>query len=213
MRIGIVADIHDAVEHLTLALALLKERGAECIVTLGDAFETLEPGSPGPEVARLLHRAGAVGVWGNHDFALSHDVPEEIRKRADPDLLAFSTLLQPQLVVGSCRFCHIEPRKDVFDLMDLWTMDGFPETAERAEKTFAAVPERIVFMGHLHWAMVAGRAGRIEWDGVETLRLSGPDRYLFAVPAVLSGWCALFDTDRSELTTIRCSRATAPSTP
>lgn len=205
MRIGIVADIHDAAEPLSRALALLHERGVEQVVTLGDAFETIEPGSPGPEVARLLHRAGAVGAWGNHDFALSYQVPDELRERADPELLAFSTQLQAQLVVGGCRFCHIEPWKDPFDLMDLWTMDGFPETAERAEKTFAAVPERIVFVGHFHQAMATGRAGRLEWDGIGPIRLAEPDRYLVSVPAVLSGWCALFDTGRSELTTIRCA--------
>lgn len=204
MRIGIVADIHDAVEPLTHALALLHERAPDCIVTLGDAFETIEPGSPGPEVARLLHRAGAVGVWGNHDFALSHDVPEEIRRRADPELLAFSTRLGPRLVVGGCHFSHIEPWRDPFDVMDLWSMDGFPETRERVEQTFAAVPERIVFVGHFHHGMAAGGAGRLEWDGVGPIRLAEPDRYLVSVPAVLRGWCALFDTEPSELGVIRC---------
>ncbi|MGE5179744.1 MAG: metallophosphoesterase family protein [Bacteroidota bacterium] len=161
MLIGIVADIHDAVQPLARALAILRERGAQRIVTLGDAFETIEPGSPGPGVARLLAGVEAAGVWGNHDYALSHDVPNEVRKQADPALLAFSTRLQPQLVVEGCRFCHIEPWKDPFDLMDLWSFDSFPETP--------------------------------------------PDRYLVLVPAVLRGSCALFDTERSELTMIRCA--------
>jgi hypothetical protein len=52
-------------KHQELTLPMLGLREAE------DAFETWQPGPPGVEVARLLARAGTVGVWGNHDIGLS----------------------------------------------------------------------------------------------------------------------------------------------
>jgi predicted phosphodiesterase len=63
MLIGIVADIHDAVEPLRKALSLLRERGVERIVTLGDAFDSSQPGESGAKVASLLQDADAIGVW------------------------------------------------------------------------------------------------------------------------------------------------------
>lgn len=109
MRIGILADIHDAVGRLGAALTALPQRGVEQIVTLGDAFDSCQRGEPGVEVARLLHQAGAIGVWGNHDAGLSHDVSVQVRDLADRALLEFSARLQPQLTLEGCRFSHIEP--------------------------------------------------------------------------------------------------------
>ncbi len=59
MLIGIVADIHDAVDPLKAALAQFRELGVKQVVSLGDAFETFKRGEPGAEVALLLreHRA------------------------------------------------------------------------------------------------------------------------------------------------------------
>jgi Calcineurin-like phosphoesterase superfamily domain len=204
MLIGIVADIHDAVEPLQSALALLRERRVKQIVTLGDAFDSFEPGDPGPRVANLLQDADAIGVWGNHDFGLSHEVSRQVRERADPSLLAFASRLVPQLVVGGCRFSHIEPWMDPCRLEDLWFYDGVPETSERAERSFQAVPERIIFIGHFHSRVILHREGKREWDRVRPTTLAPPHSYLVLVPAVIDGWCAMFDTERSLYTPIPC---------
>ena len=204
MLIGIVADIHDALEPLRKALLLLRERGVERIVTLGDAFDSWRPGERGAEIACLLQDADAIGVWGNHDFGLSHEVSGQIRDQADPVLLAFASRLQPQLVVEGCRFSHIEPWKDPRRLEDLWFFDGVPETGERAQRSFEAVPERIIFVGHFHSRLVVRREGRLEWDGVRSIRLGQPHRHLVLVPAVVDGWCVTYETAQSELTAIWC---------
>ena len=47
MLIGILADIHDAVEPLKASLARFRELEVEQVVSLGDAFETFRPGEPG----------------------------------------------------------------------------------------------------------------------------------------------------------------------
>lgn len=204
MLIGVVADIHDALGPLRNALSILRDRRVDRIVTLGDAFDSCQTGEPGAEVAFLLQEAGAIGVWGNHDFGLSHDVPEQVLKVADPVLLSFAARLQPQLVMEECRFSHIEPWKDAFSLEDLWGFDGVPDTGERAQRSFQAVPERILFVGHFHSRFVFRREGQVEWEGDQPISLGRPDRYLVSVPAVLKGWCAMFETVRSELTAIRC---------
>ena len=205
MRIGIVADIHDAVEPLRRALALLREHDVQQVVTLGDAFESYSPGEPAAEVAALLEEVGAVGVWGNHDFGLSRDITDELRRDADPALLRFAARLEPHLVVAGCRFCHIEPWKDPFSLVDLWLLDEIPNTGERAQKSFAAAPERVLFVGHFHsWFAVSDR-GSMEWEGAGPIDLTAPERYLVSIGAVLHGSCAIYDTELARLTPLRCS--------
>jgi len=206
MRIGILADIHDAVEPLRAALAALRQRGVERVVTLGDAFDSVQPGEPGVEAAGMLQEAGAIGVWGNHDVGLSHEVSAQVRALADPGLLDFSARLRPHLSLEGCRFSHIEPWKDACRVEDLWAFDGVPDTEARAESSFEAVPERLLFIGHFHsWLAVRRGRGRVEWDGARPITLDGPDRYLVVVGPVVEGWCAMFETAKSELTPIRCS--------
>jgi hypothetical protein len=206
MRIGILADIHDAVRTLDVALTVFRQRRIDQIVTLGDAFESCQRGEPGVEIARLLHEAGAIGVWGNHDAGLSHEVSVQVRDFADRELLEFAARLQPQLTLEGCRFSHIEPWRDPCRAEDLWAFDGVPATDAQTERSFEAVPERIIFLGHFHlWLAMRRSLGRVKWDGVSPISLCGPDRFLVVVAPVVDGWCAVFDTEQFELTPIRCS--------
>ena len=70
MRLGILADIHEDVAKLTLALRHFRREGVERVVLLGDVFDT---GKRLRETVALLAGAGAVGVWGNHDLGLCHE--------------------------------------------------------------------------------------------------------------------------------------------
>ena len=67
MRIGLLADIHEEVEGLEAAIARCRREGADCLVTLGDIFET---GEHFADTVDLLRQADVSGVWGNHEFAL-----------------------------------------------------------------------------------------------------------------------------------------------
>ena len=203
MLIGIVTDIHDAVRPLRAALSALRQSGVEQVVTLGDAFDSYRGGEPGVEVATLLREAGAVGVWGNHDAGLSFEVSVQVRDVADPALLDFAAYLQPQLTLEGCRFSHIEPWRNPYRVEDLWAFDGVPDTATQVERSFEAVSERVIFLGHFHvWLAMRRSAGRMRWDGLHPITLPGPDRYLVVVAPVADGWCATFDTERFELTPI-----------
>lgn len=204
MRIGIVADIHEAIEPLRRALTEFRRRGVDQVVSLGDACDTLLPETRASELVALLWESRAVGVWGNHDFGLCYEVPDSVRQRSAPDVLEFMATMQPYLVVDGCRFSHVEPWLDPYKLEDLWYFEGLPDTAEQVKRSFEAVPERCLFIGHLHRWLVMSPEGQVAWDGLQPLKLNGESRYLIVVAPVVYGWCAIFDTANSQLTPIPC---------
>src|SRR5947208_2163570 len=70
MRLGLLADIHEEVDLLRLALDRFRHEAVDQVVVLGDVAET---GERLTETTLLLAGAGAVGVWGNHDFGLCRE--------------------------------------------------------------------------------------------------------------------------------------------
>ncbi|HEY1378263.1 MAG TPA: metallophosphoesterase family protein [Gemmataceae bacterium] len=204
MLLGLLADIHEAVPELDRALAEFRRRGVDQVVSLGDACDLYGPGSRTADVTARLRDARAVGVWGNHDFGLCHEVPDAVRRRADPAMLAYMAGMRPHLVVGDCRFSHVEPWLDAHTAEGLWYFDGPPETAAAAARSFAAVPERHLFVGHFHRWLAVTPAGPLPWAGDGPLDLAGHPRSLVVVAAVVGGWCATFDTAAARLDPIRC---------
>src|SRR5437016_4321946 len=106
MRIGILADAHEATGPLERALAEFERRGVDTVVSLGDACDTFSPVGRAAEVVALLRRAGAVGVWGNHDVGLCYQVPDKLLQHAGPGVLEYMAGMRPQLVIEGCRFSH-----------------------------------------------------------------------------------------------------------
>ncbi len=197
MRIGILADVHESVSHLRWAIDVLREQGSDRIVFLGDVFET---GPRLEETIDLLAQAGAIGVWGNHDFGLCRDNPTtEDRQRYSELVLAFMGGLQPRLELDGCHFSHVEPWLNPELIEDLWYFEGFPETPAELARSFAAVPGRLIFVGHFHHWMLANPEGVQPWSGDRPVVLDAAQRYFVAVQAVCNGCCALFDTGTSEL--------------
>jgi hypothetical protein len=205
MRFGLVTDIHEAVEPLRQALKHFRRVGVDRVVSLGDACDTFGPGGGAGDVVALLHEAGAVGVWGNHDFGLCRDVSEKLRQGTEPAVLEYMAGMQPQLAMEGCRFSHVEPWLDAEQVENLWYFEGPPDTPAKAARSFAAVPERYLFMGHLHHWLIMTPAGRVDWDGETPVELNREPRYLVIVAPVVSGWCAIFDTADSRLTPVRCA--------
>jgi predicted phosphodiesterase len=205
MRIGILADIHNAVSPLRRALSHFDRCGVDLVVTLGDAFESYEPGSSSVQIASLLTQVGAKGVWGNHDAGLSIQVSNKIRREADPELLEFTASLEPHLVVDQCRFSHNEPWLDARKMEELWYFERIPVTRKQAYQSFDSVPEKYLFMGHHHVWIAIGSSGRIQWDAKSHLLLASEDRCLVLVAAVYDGWCSIFDTESRVLMPFRCA--------
>jgi predicted phosphodiesterase len=197
MRIGILADIHESLSHLRWAIDVLSEQRSDRLVFLGDLFEL---GHHFKETVDLLAEAGAIGVWGNHDFGLCRDNPRtEDRQRYSERVLAFMGNLKPRLVVEGCLFTHIEPWLNPETIEDLLYFEGLPETPAHLARSFAAVPNRLIFIGHYHHWLLATREGVQPWAGDRPIVLDADKRYLVSVHAVCDGWCALFDTGTNEL--------------
>jgi hypothetical protein len=197
MRIGILADIHEDLDHLRWAIDVLREHRAKRLVVIGDVFEL---GHRLEETVMLLDEAGATGVWGNHDFGLCRENPRpEDRQRYGERVLGFMGRLRPRLEVEGCLFTHVEPWLDPEKIEDLWYFDGPPETPEQVARIFAAAPNRLMFVGHYHRWLLVTPGGLQPWSGDEPTVLEAGNRYLVAIHAVCAGRCALFDTGTNEL--------------
>jgi len=204
MRLGIVADVHEAVVPLAQALTEFRRQGVDQVVNLGDACDTFSPVGRASDVVALLQAVGAIGVWGNHDIGLCYDVPDRIRESTSRVVLEYMGTMQPALVLQDCRFSHVEPWLDAHKAENLWYYDGPPDTPEKANRSFSAVPERCLFLGHFHRWLVMTPSRGVEWQGERPLQMQASERYLVVVAPVLAGWCAIYDTDQLLLTPIRC---------
>jgi predicted phosphodiesterase len=205
VRIGLVTDVHDHVEPLARALDLFRGRGVDIVVSLGDACDAFSRRTRCGEVAALLERAGAAGVWGNHDVMLCHEVSDHVREQYPAEALRFMATIRPRLVLGGCHFSHVGPWVDPYDAGALWSFEeGPPDFAALARRPFAAVPERFVFVGHYHRWLAVTPTGPLGWQGEGPLDLSGAGRAFVVVGAVFQGHCGVFDTDSAQLCPLRC---------
>jgi predicted phosphodiesterase len=197
MKLGLLADIHEHTRELGKAIDVLHEHGAESFVVLGDVFET---GKRIERTVRMLQEVGAVGVWGNHDVGLCFDPEDHVCERYSAAVLDFMGRLQPHLEIDGCLFTHVEPWLDPHRVEDLWYFHGPPDSAEKLARSFAAVPHRVLFIGHLHRWLLGTPEGLVPWRGEGPVALAGPGRYLVVVHAIWDGRCALFDTQTGQLT-------------
>lgn len=83
---------------------------------------------------------------------------------------------------------------------DLWYFDGPPDSPEKLARSFAAVPHRVLFIGHMHRWLLGTPAGVLTWRGEQQVCLDSAKRHLVVVHAVCDGKCALFDTKTGNLT-------------
>lgn len=212
MLLGLIADIHEAVELLAEALDGFQRRGVDEVIFLGDVcgmHQRLE------QTVALLRRGNVVGVWGNHDFGLCHGVNDEVRARYSPEMFEYTASLQPTLIRDDCLFAHVEPWLDPCDLLQLWYFDGLPDTPAKLARSFDAVPQRVLISGHVHRWYLASTEGPINWDGSSRIWLRPPRRYYLVVDALVHGWCATYDTQTGELVPIRLTSPlpTRPGSP
>lgn len=209
MRIGLVTDIHDETALLARALEALRAAGVDHIVSLGDTTDMHGKWNDADGVAAELARAGARGVWGNHDFGLCRDVPDEARAKFAAETLAFMATVKPRLELGGAHFSHVEPWLNPELIEDLWCFDGRPDDDERYPRSFSAIPHRVACIGHFHRWLAVTPAGRAEWDGSVPLHFDPHTRYLVVIGPLFRGDFAVLDTDRWVLEPHRLPNATA----
>ncbi len=116
MRLGLLADIHEAVEPLAAAVRELRARRVDAFVVLGDV---LEYGERVEETVACLDSLPGTGVWGNHDQGLCGDVPATVRDRFSKTVLDYFARLRPSAEIDGCWFQHIDPHLDPNECLDL----------------------------------------------------------------------------------------------
>ena len=195
MKLGLLADIHEHVEHLRTALDHFKSASVDQVVVIGDLFEQ---GRRIEETCRLLAEVNAVGVWGNHDFGLCFEPNPRVSERYPSSVLDYMGSLRPRLDVGGCHFTHIEPWLDPEDLADLWYFEGPLDREGNLTRIFNATSQQVLFAGHYHRWLLATPQGMIDWHGERQICLN-EGRHFVVVGAICDGQFAVFDTDTMEL--------------
>lgn len=197
MRLGLLADIHEAVPQLREALSLFRSLGVDEAIVLGDVCGMH---SRLAETLALLKEANAAGVWGNHDYGLCRPLDEGVLAgKYAPELLAYARTYQPRLVRADCHFTHVEPWMDPENLDHLWYFGDLPRTPQRLAQSFDALPQRVLFSGHVHHWYVATQQGPFPWGGEAPLVLDRGRRWYVVLHAVCKGHAAVYDTDTCEL--------------
>jgi predicted MPP superfamily phosphohydrolase len=195
MKLGLLADIHEHVEHLKSALENFQRAGVDQVVVIGDVFDR----GPGlAETCQLLKDAGAVGVWGNHDYGLCAAQDEVMHRNYGPQVLEYLATFQPKLNLAGCYFSHVEPWLDPHRIEDLWYFEGLPETQDKLDRIFQAGSQRLMFAGHYHCWLLATPDGLNDWQGQAPISLA-EGRYFIVIGALCHGRSAIFDTETSLL--------------
>ena len=202
MKLGIITDIHEHVECLRAALDEMAGQ-VDQVVMVGDVFET---GERIDETCQVLSDAGVIGVWGNHDFGLCHEVSDETRQAYSDVVIQYMGSLQPRLEIGDCLFTHIEPWLDPTVVEDLWFFGGLPTEGERLDRIFGAVANRLIFAGHYHRWILAEPTTISDWKGKSSIHLTN-GRYFVVVAALFAGHYAILDTQTGELVPRRVASA------
>lgn len=197
MRLGLLADIHEAIPQLEEALALFRGLALDEIVVLGDICRMHRHLT---ETLTLLRDAKAVGVWGNHDFGLCFPWgSRDFSDRFPANLLAYARTYKGRLIRDDCHFSHVQAWLDPEVVEDLWYMEQPPCSSEGVAKSFAAVPQRVLFSGHVHRWCLATPEGPVAWDGTSPVVLERNQRWFVTIHALCRGFAATYDTATCEL--------------
>jgi len=191
VKLGILADVHEDVQRLTLALQSFGREKVDQVVLLGDVFDT---GKHLHETVDLLAKAGVIGVWGNHDLGLCFAPEDAIKERYKGLILDFMQTLRPRLELEGGLFTHGLPHWDATDPV-IYYLGERPETPEGLTLSFGASNHKTLFCGHFHRWLAASPQGCLPWNGTTPLVMQSDQRYLVAVAAVCDGWCAIFETE------------------
>jgi hypothetical protein len=209
MRIGLLADIHENVDALEASIERCRREGVDCLVTLGDIFET---GEHFADAVDVLRDADVAGVWGNHEFALYAGRGDSVESQFDWRTLDYMKRLTARHEVDGVLFGHVLPCLDPTDVQQPWYVERAPSTAQAAARNFAAFPHRRMFVGHFHRWLAVTPDGPLDWPGDRPFQLDPDIRYLVVVAAVCDGWCAIYDTTSDVLTPLEVRAGSRRST-
>ncbi|MBN1614287.1 MAG: metallophosphoesterase family protein [Deltaproteobacteria bacterium] len=204
-RIGLLADSHGDLKSTEESIRVLRERGVDGMIHLGDFSDSMRTDTLGA-IVDMLEANGILAVMGNNDFMVGNTLAEMAAHNGDPDrsrLAAFIKSVPMTRVLQDLCFAHslpFEMFKSCYEPID----NG---STERAQSLFRETSHRILFCGHSHFPVLFRlRGGRVSRENVlpdRRISLDPSDRYIVVVGAVEEGECALYDLESSSYERIR----------
>ena len=193
-RIGIIADSHGNREATAEVIRLLKGRGVDLLVHLGDFCDSVRHDRAAAMIDLLLEH-GVLVVKGNNDFFFEKMLAADRRTAAaeEEKMLSFLRNVPVVRALGEIRLAHSLP----FD-----TLRAFYEPIDlgntlRAEELFNEADFRILFCGHSHLPILFRKEnGCVTREPVPPglpVILQRTGRYIFIAGAAADGECALYD--------------------
>jgi predicted phosphodiesterase len=222
--IGLIADSHGNLDATRQAIRLLKGRGADMLVHLGDFCDSILP-SRTSAMIDLLQEHGVLPVKGNNDFLIENLLADE-RRHPDParnGAIAFLRNVPVTRLLNGVLFAHSLP----FDSLRAFYEPIDTGNTQRAMRLFSEAEFQLLFCGHSHLPILFRKAGdRITREQVlpgEKVPLhnagnalsgrgmtphkkeigSDTDRFIIIVGAADEGECALYDRKNGTYERIR----------
>jgi predicted phosphodiesterase len=204
-RIGLLADSHGDLKSTEESIRILRERGADGMIHLGDFSDSMRTDTL-DAIVDMLQENGILAVMGNNDFMVGNTLAETAAYNGDQDksrLAAYMKSIPMKRVLQDLCFAHSLP----FDMFKSCYEPIDNGSTERAQQLFRETDYRILFCGHSHFPVLFRlRDGRVTREivlpGLQ-MSLDSSDRYIMVVGAVEEGECALFDLESSSYERIR----------
>ncbi len=202
--IGLIADSHGNLEATAEAIRVLKGRGAQMLVHLGDFCDSVHRDRAAAMIS-LLRENEVLAVKGNNDFFVEGTLADE-RLRPDPageQMIAYLRTVPFSLALNGLLFAHSLP----YDSLRSFYEPIDTGNTQRAERLFAEKAFQVLFCGHSHlpilFRKVGSRVTREQTPPGEKLLLDTADRFIAVIGAADEGECALYDSEKRTYERIR----------
>jgi predicted phosphodiesterase len=223
--VGLIADSHGNLDATAEAIHLLKARGADILIHLGDFCDSIHHDRAAAMI-RLLRENGVLAVKGNNDFFVEGMLTDECRPPAPEGepTVAFLRSVPFTRSLNGLLFAHSLP----YDSLRSFYEPIDTGTTQRAERLFAETDFQLLFCGHSHIPILFRKTGgavtREQVPPEVKLVLdaggkspdtrgatspaepnSGGNRFIVVVGSADEGECALYDREEGIYERIRIS--------
>ncbi len=222
MRLALLADLHANREAVDACLAKLRRLGFDRAVILGDIVGYGADPEWTVDTVRTLVADGGLAIYGNHDKAVLRSAQDDTASTKHPHAQVAidwtrSRLDDTQRAFLAALPLRIEDEDRLYVHANAWAPQqwGYISNALAAAQSIAATPQRVTFCGHVHepalyHSQPGGGARHFTPSPGTSMPLIGSRRWL-ALPGSVgqprdgnpAACCALFDTAKGTLTTLR----------
>ncbi len=222
MRIALLADLHANREATEACLSKLRKLGFDRAVLLGDIVGYGADPEWAVDTAQRLVDDGAMAIYGNHDEAVLRDARADAQSQKHVDAQAAIDWTRTRLSDAQRAFltalpASIEDEDRLYVHANAWAplQWGYISNALAAAQSIAATKQRVTFCGHVHEPALyhsQPEGGTRHFAPVPGVAMPLLDsRRWLALPGSIgqprdgnpAACCALYDTARGTLTTLR----------